>query len=160
MLPGQCAAPEGPVDLSTMYVMHHAFRRDLRWFAIAVPRTPLEDVGTWRATLRRWELFAESLHHHHRGEDTWLWPALMERADGNELVTLQAMEAEHDEIDPLLSACTSCLGRLADGSATADERAALAVRLVAARESLGRHLAHEETDGLRIIQRHLTQEDW
>jgi hemerythrin-like domain-containing protein len=160
MLPGQCAAPEGPVDMSMMYVMHHAFRRDLRSFATAVPRTPLDDVDAWRAMLRRWEMFAESLHHHHEGEDTWLWPALMERADTAELSTLRAMEAEHDEIDPLLTSCASCLGKLATGTATADERAALAVRLVAARESLGRHLAHEETDAIRIVQRHLTQADW
>ncbi|MCW2797095.1 MAG: hypothetical protein JWM79_2592 [Nocardioides sp.] len=146
--------------MSKMYVMHHAFRRDLQAFATAVPRTPLGDVVTWRALLRRWELFADFLHHHHQGEDTRLWPALIERADADELATLQAMEAEHDEIGPLLSGCASCLGKLAEATATADERAALSVRLVAARESLGRHLAHEETDAIRIIQRHFTQADW
>ena len=35
-LPGQAAAPEGPVDMQTMYLMHHAFRRDLDSFAAAV----------------------------------------------------------------------------------------------------------------------------
>jgi hypothetical protein len=160
MLPGQAAAPDGPVDLSMMYLMHHAFRRDLRDFASAVPRTPLEDVVTWRALLRRWELFAAALHHHHRSEDTWLWPALLERADAAEQATLGAMEAEHEEIDPLLTSCACLLDKLAGGTASPDERSALAVRLVAARESLGRHLAHEETDALRIVQRHLTQADW
>ena len=32
-LPGQTAAHEGPVDMHMMYVMHHAFRRDLAAFA-------------------------------------------------------------------------------------------------------------------------------
>jgi hypothetical protein len=37
MLPGQAAAPEGPVQAMPMYLMHHAFRRDLAAFAAAAP---------------------------------------------------------------------------------------------------------------------------
>jgi hypothetical protein len=146
--------------MSVMYLMHHAFRRDLAAFARAVPRTPLSEADTWRALLRRWEVFSEVLHHHHRGEDTWLWPALMERADASEQETLCAMEAEHGDIDPLLLACAAGLRRLAGGGATADDRAALAVRLCATRESLGRHLAHEERDAMRILQRRLSPVEW
>ena len=58
------------------------------------------------------------------------------------------MEAEHEEIDPLLEACAAGFARMA-ARADEDSRAALAVRLRAARESLGRHLAHEETDTMR-----------
>ena len=158
-LPGQADAPEGPVDMMMMYLMHHAFRRDLAAFASAVPRTPRTELPTWRALVRRWEIFSEVLHHHHHGEDTWLWPALLERAEPAEQETLRAMEAEHEEIDPLLSACRNGLERLARGHASADDQAALAVRLCAARESLGRHLAHEERDAMRILQRHLTPEE-
>ncbi len=159
-LAGQADAPAGPVDMSMMYLMHHAFRRDLAAFARAVPRTPVEEVPTWRALLRRWEIFAETLHHHHHGEDTWLWPALMERADAAERETLTAMEAEHEEIDPLLCGCVAGFERLARGIGTLDDRAALAVRLAAARESLGRHLAHEERDAMRILQRHLSPDEF
>ncbi|MFC4783743.1 hemerythrin domain-containing protein [Nocardioides sp. MAHUQ-72] len=159
-LPGQADAPEGPVDLSMMYLMHHAFRRDLAAFARAVPRTPITEPATWRALLRRWEVFSEALHHHHRGEDTWLWPALVAKADADERQVLTAMAAEHDEIDPLLTGCLAGLRMLAGGHASPDDRAALAVRLCAARESLGRHLAHEERDAMRILQRHLTPEEF
>jgi hypothetical protein len=34
------------------------------------------------------------------------------------------------------------------------------VRLCAARESLGRHLQHEETEAIAILQRVLTNEEW
>jgi hemerythrin-like domain-containing protein len=158
-LPGQVAAPEGPVDMYMMYLMHHAFRRDLTAFAAVVPHTPVEDTATWRALADRWALFADALHHHHSGEDTWLWPALLERADGEERGTLLAMEAEHEEIDPLLEASATGFTRMAAG-ADEDCRAALAVRLVAARESLGRHLAHEESDAMRILQAHFAPADW
>ena len=80
--PGQEAAPEGPVDMFMMYVMHHAFRRDLVDFAAAVPRTPAGERETWRTLQARWELFATVLHNHHSGEDAGLWPLLLERAEG------------------------------------------------------------------------------
>lgn len=158
-LPGQAAAPEGPVDMFMMYVMHHAFRRDLTAFAAVVPRTPVDDRRTWRALADRWALFAEVLHHHHHAEDTWLWPALLERADASERATLEAMEAEHEGIDPLLEAAAAGLAALAAG-ADHDVRAALAVRLSAAKEALARHLAHEENDAMAVLQRWFTPADW
>jgi hypothetical protein len=159
-LPGQAAAPDGPVDLTMMYVMHHGFRRDLAAFAAGVPRTPVADLARWRALLRRWETFSEVLHRHHHEEDTWLWPFLLERADAAERETLRAMEAEHAEIDPLLTACGTGLRALAEGRGDRDVRAALAVRLTATRESLGRHLAHEERSALPVLQRHATAQEW
>jgi hemerythrin-like domain-containing protein len=158
-LPGQAAAPDGPVPMDVMYVMHHAFRRDLAAFAAAVPVTPLSDRDTWQALADRWALFAEVLHEHHTGEDTGVWPFLMDRADAQGRATLTAMEAEHAEIDPLLEACAAGFEVLATRP-DEDERAALAVRLVAARESLGRHLAHEETDAIALLQELMTPADW
>jgi hypothetical protein len=158
-LPGQAAAPEGPVDMTMMYVAHHAFRRDLRDFARAVPATPLEDRAAWRALERRWAVFADVLHHHHSGEDEHLWPALLARAEGEDRATLAAMEDEHAEIDPLLEACRDGLAAMASAP-MADVRSALAVRLVATRESLGRHLDHEETETIALVQRLLTAEEY
>jgi hemerythrin-like domain-containing protein len=163
LLPGQAAAPEGPVDMIMMYVMHHAFRRDLAAFAARVPTVAVEDAVTWRALAQRWTDFAQVLHKHHSGEDAGLWPLLLERVDAagdaEGRATLEAMEAEHAEIDPLLEACARGFARMAEGG-TADDRAALAVRTAAARDSLGRHLVHEESEAMVLLQRHLTQEDW
>lgn len=158
-LPGQAAAPEGPIDLTTMFVMHHAFRRDLAAFATAAATTPVEDRRTWVALAERWALFAAILHHHHHGEDAGLWPLLAERSDAAGREVLAAMEAEHAEIDPLLEASAAGFERLAR-TADEDVRAALAVRLAAARESLGRHLEHEETEALAIAQAVMTEEEW
>jgi iron-sulfur cluster repair protein YtfE (RIC family) len=157
--PGQAAAPEGPVDMSIMYLMHHAFRRDLEAFAKAVPVTPVDDRRSWQAMTERWERFSMFLHHHHHGEDTWLWPFLMDRVSAEDQETLDAMEAEHAEIDPALEACAAGFARLA-AHPDADTRAALSVRLTAIREGLGRHLAHEETETIALIQSVMTQADW
>ena len=158
-LPGQTAAHPGPVDMTMMYVMHHAFRRDLTAFVTAAQRTPAGDRITWQALGRRWALFAQALHHHHAGEDAGLWPVLMERTDDAGRAVLRAMEDEHDEIDPMLEACAAGFERLAY-HADVDTRAALAERLAAARESLGRHLRHEETEAIAIIQQVLTGQEW
>jgi len=157
--PGQTAAHPGPVDMVMMYVMHHGFRRDLAAFAAAARSTPVHDRRSWQALAERWDLFSEVLHHHHSGEDAGLWPLLMERADAEGRVVLEAMEAEHAEIDPILQACAAGFARLST-HADEDTRAALAVRLCAAKESLGRHLRHEETQAIAIVQSVMTQEEW
>lgn len=159
LLPGQAAAPAGPVDMNHMYVMHHGFRRDLTRFVEAARTTPVEDRDTWQALTRRWELFASLLHHHHSGEDATLWPALESKADATGRATLAAMEAEHGEIDPLLAACAAGFTHLAAGPDD-DARRALSVRLVATRERLGAHLRHEETEAIELIQAVMTQQEW
>lgn len=158
-LAGQTAAAEGPVDMFMMYVMHHAFRRDLSMLTEAARVTPASDRKAWRLLQQRWSVFQEALHGHHSGEDAGLWPLLLERADETERETLLAMEAEHAEFEPLLDACGRGFARLAD-HADDDARAALVVRLSATRECLARHLEHEETGAIPILQRVCTQEDW
>ena len=155
----QVAAPAGPVDMAMMYVAHHGFRRDLSAFCAAVHATPVDDRATWRALLRRWDLFSTFLHHHHQGEDAWLWPVLIERAEPDEKQLLVAMENEHAEIDPALEGCVSGLRRLAE-TADGDARAALIVRMTATKEAIFRHLAHEETETMALLQRVLSPEEW
>jgi hypothetical protein len=162
-LPGQAAAPDGPVDLTPMFLMHHAFRRDLAAFSAAVDATPVTDRRTWRALDLRWRRFATVLHHHHTGEDRYIWPELLAAVtDGGtaaDRATLDAMAAEHGEIDPMLEACARGFATLAERSDEA-ARAALADDLTRTRERLGSHLGHEERDALALVQRFLTPEDW
>jgi len=51
-------------------------------------------------------------------------------------------------------------GRRGAGAPDDDARAALAVRTAAAREQLGSHLAHEETEALALAQRVLAPAEW
>lgn len=162
-LPGQAAAPEGPVDMKMMYLMHHAFRRDLNLFAAAVAATPVDDVQTWRLLGQRWDVFFEILHKHHTGEDAGIWPWLLERADAQETATLEEMEEEHGHIDPLLSGCAAGFATLTGdrtGVDAEDVRAALKIRVEATRDALARHLAHEETDAIAILQKYMTDQEW
>ena len=160
-LPGQAWTAEGPHDQTGMYVMHHAFRRDLGRFVEVAAATPVTDAATWRALRHRWELMAEALHHHHELEDDALWPVLREAAaragSASDLELLAAMEDEHDVIDPALSAVRTGFAAMVEHPCT-DHRAALEIRVAAVRDALERHLAHEETEALPMLQRTLTVE--
>ncbi|MGY1739777.1 MULTISPECIES: hemerythrin domain-containing protein [unclassified Blastococcus] len=162
-LPGQTCVAEGPHDLSGLYLAHHAFRRDLRDFAAAARRTPVDAATTWAALARRWERFATVLHHHHTVEDTTLWPQLLELVDATGdaagRATLEAMEAEHQLIDPLLAACAEGFAAMATAptAATAER---LAEDTAAARDTLAAHLRHEETEALPLLQAHLSAAGW
>ena len=158
LFPGQAAAPDGPVDLAGMYLMHRGFRRDLHAFAAATAETPVGDRTRWVRLARRFALFAGILHKHHHGEDIGLWPLLHER--GADRTVLDALEAEHEGIDPLLRACTADLAALAAGTGDEVTRTRLADCTARLRDALCAHLAHEERDGMVEVQKHLNPEDW
>ena len=162
-LPGQTHTAEGPHDQTGMYVMHHAFRRDLDRFVAAVRRTPVRDAAVWAALERRWATFDETLHHHHRVEDDSIWPVLLTHADAagddDDRRTLEDMEAEHEVIDPGLREVRAAFAALREHPCE-DHRNALDVRMTALQERLLDHLRHEETEALPMVQRRLTAEEW
>ena len=162
-LAGQTHAAPGPHDMTGMYLAHHAFRRDLRRFAAAARNTPVDDAAAWQTLAARWTAFSTILHHHHTVEDEAIWPPLLARVaaagDDRDRETLEAMEAEHELIDPQLAACAEGFTAMASApsSVTKDK---LAADVAATRDSLAQHLEHEETEALPLVQRHLTAEEW
>jgi len=162
-LPGQTFVAEGPHDHTGMYVMHHAFRRDLAAFASSVGATPLGDLDTWRALTARWARFAATLHHHHTAEDELYWPVLMSAVEARgtdpERAEVRAMSEEHADIDPLVTAVGEAFGALVAHPGE-ERRNALDIRLAGLREVLGEHLRHEETVVLPLVQRVMTQEEF
>jgi iron-sulfur cluster repair protein YtfE (RIC family) len=158
-LPGQQHVAEGPLNMNGMYMAHHAFRRDLARFAVAARQTPVEDVEVWRALAVRWEQFGSILHHHHTTEDDVLWPQLLEIADAEGRATLEAMEAEHSVIDPMLAACAAGFAAMAQTPDVAT-RDRLAAATETARDTLSDHMGHEEREALPLVQELLSEEGW
>jgi hemerythrin-like domain-containing protein len=148
----------GDADLTIMLAAHAALRRDLERLARAADFADLPDPGGRASVRAGWETFKRQLHLHHTAEDLVVWPALRQRlahSDDAQSV-LDAMEAEHQQIDPLLAAVDDAFageGRRSDARAISDATDALATSLAA-------HLAHEERDGLPLIGRALTAAEW
>jgi hypothetical protein len=150
----------GHADLTVMLAAHDAFRRDLARLAQAAAFADLPDPARRASVRAGWELFKRQLHLHHTAEDAIVWPALRERLPHSDHAqsVLDAMEAEHQQIDPLLAAVDDAFaraeeGRRSDLRAIGDTADALAT-------SLTGHLTHEERDGLPLIGAALTSAEW
>ncbi|GAA2306454.1 hypothetical protein GCM10010149_65310 [Nonomuraea roseoviolacea subsp. roseoviolacea] len=157
MLPGQAAAAPGPLDMSNMYLAHFGFRRDLGHLITAVGRVRLDDRR--RVTALRehhaWVLFV--LHHHHTAEDETVWPRLRERAPES-IGTIDALETEHEACDHWLSESTAAFEAF-EAAPSEPGRELLMTALRALADTLGAHLAHEETDGIPLMMAHITPEE-
>jgi len=164
-MPGADAARHGTgdADLTIMIAAHDAFRRDLTRLARAAAAADLSDPARRRSVAVGWELFKRELHMHHTAEDEIIWPAMRPRLAQSQtaLSVLDALEAEHERIDPLLAAVDAAFARHdaapGDGSPGAD-RLADVIDVLAS--TLTGHLTHEERDGLPLIGVALTGAEW
>lgn len=139
----------GKVDFTMMYVAHDAFDRDLARLHEAASTSEVV-TDPMRVT---WAMFSEQLHIHHTAEDEELWPPLMEAAqDDREHRILEAMEADHETLDPMIEGVEAAL---ASGAMTT-----LATELATLREGLSAHMAHEEDAALPLVERRLGQAGW
>jgi iron-sulfur cluster repair protein YtfE (RIC family) len=143
------------LDMTMMYTMHDALRRELVRIAQITARTD-DDPRRILRPAAGWEMFKAYLRVHHTSEDTAVWPvmsrALAERPD--DLALLDAMEAEHAAIDPLLDAVDAALADRDGG------RERLGDLVDALHTALNGHLLHEENDALPLIDATLTEQQW
>lgn len=143
------------LDMTMMYTMHDALRRELVRIARITARAD-DDPRHILRTAAGWEMFKTYLRVHHTSEDAAVWPvmqrALADRPD--ELALLDAMEAEHAAIDPLLEAIDTTL---ADRDSGPERLGGLVDGLVT---GLTGHLTHEETEALPLIDATLTEQQW
>jgi iron-sulfur cluster repair protein YtfE (RIC family) len=140
---------QGTVDFIFMYAAHDAFRRDLRRLAAVVKAGRTAEPAV-RAS---WATFKNQLHVHHTAEDDWLWPALRAKvAQPGDVAVLDAMEAEHARIDPLLS--------LVDDSLAAAGLTGLAENASTLTAGLVAHMEHEEDHALPLVEAYLGPDGW
>jgi len=158
--------PDGPVglpkettmssklDMSVMLAFHAVLRRDLEQVARVAGRGD-QSAGTRLRVPLGWEQFKKFLVIHHQAEDDLLWPVLLakvtERPD--QVALVDALEAEHAVIEPLLGAVDAFAVDPDDGGHLGDIVEELVTQLVG-------HLDHEESEGLPLIDASLHTEEW
>ncbi|MET7400050.1 hemerythrin domain-containing protein [Dactylosporangium sp. NPDC005572] len=146
------------LDMTMMYLLHDALGRELQRITKVTARAD-DDPAQVLRTAVGWELFKRYLTVHHTAEDLHVWPAataaLTDRAGGAEgLALLEAMEAEHAAIDPLLADIDAALADRDTGPARLGELTD------ALYTGISGHLRHEEREALALIDATLTEEQW
>ncbi|MFF0596185.1 hemerythrin domain-containing protein [Streptomyces antibioticus] len=145
------------LDMTMMFAIHDALRRELERIARITSRVD-EDPRHVLSTAVGWELFKKFLTAHHTSEDRTLWPvmyeALASRGACSEIALLDAMEAEHGVIDPLLADIDAAL---ADRDSGAERLGGLVDTLCT---DLRAHLDHEEREALALMDLTLSPQQW
>ncbi|MFI6449736.1 hemerythrin domain-containing protein [Kitasatospora sp. NPDC050543] len=143
------------LDMTVTHAVHSALRRGLRHLAHAgahhrpaVRPDPLSTPG--------WHLLVTALRVHQSAEDDALWPPLRRALAGRplDLTRVEAIEAEHLAISALVE---SIIAVRTDPEARPGLLADLTDSLVT---GLDRHLDHEESAVLPLVQALLTQDQW
>jgi hypothetical protein len=137
---------DGSASMATALLMsHHAFRRDIARFGIALGGLAPADAARAGALQAEWAHYRAALHGHHEVEDTAMFPGM--RTEHPELgPVFEQLTADHRQIDPLLAAGDRAFAALAVAPATAASVVAdLAVLL-------DRHLGLEEANVVRFIR--------
>ena len=134
-------------DLTGFLLAHAAMRQEFGLLA---------EVATQPLDAKRAALFEDQvalvldvLHHHHTAEDDTIWPALREREPAAR-AGLDELEADHEAIDPLISAA-------GDRDLPLAERAGVLRDL---HERLNAHLDREEAHAVPLIRKHVTVAEW
>jgi hemerythrin-like domain-containing protein len=139
------------VDLTVMNTIHDAFRRDLDELTRAAASLADDPSASERIRIG-WQVLADQLHHHHTVEDEQLWPLVRRAWDRSPdaLDVLDAMEAEHEFVDPALAAVKTAV--------EAGEHPADALDRL--HSIVYDHLAHEEREAMPLITAVVSPRDW
>lgn len=143
------------LDMTVLYAMHNALRRELRHIARITARYDPDTRHILRGAAG-WEMFRRALRAHHGAEDDALWPALRQALAGRpyDLTRLEAIEAEHAVIARLVGAVDEALADPGTGSTLLSE---LVNSLVT---GLAGHLGHEEDAVLPLVQAVVNEQQW
>jgi hemerythrin-like domain-containing protein len=143
-------------DASMNTNMHSAFKREILRLRDGLLKADLSDAQTAAGLARRYQFFSVTLHQHHQGEDTFLWPNTRPKATPREIVVLDAMEAEHEALASVLGAVDEDFKTLSVSS----DKDQIAARLDELRTVLSGHTQHEEREGVPIVQKYIEEDDF
>jgi hemerythrin-like domain-containing protein len=136
---------DGSASMATMLMMsHHAFRRDLARFGVALEKVAAGDTSAVEALRSEWQNYHGALHGHHMMEDSRVFPHLAGE-HASVAPTIARLTEEHHRIDPLLERGDRAF------EALPETRAAQAV-VTELKALLEPHLATEEAEVVPFLR--------
>ena len=146
-------------DSRDMYVVHSLFRREFPAAAALVRTVAADDAPTTARVADHVLLITGALHTHHTGEDTHVWPKLLQRGPDEIAPLVQTMESQHESLHAALADVEE-RATVWRRTATEADREALAAALDALIAPMSAHLDAEEAHVLTLIDKYLTDEEW
>lgn len=140
----------------TMLLAHRAMVRDLERIARTADQLSRSADPARAVALKAYaERIFAVIEHHHRGEDTLLWPRLREAGADEEVLAL--MTGEHEELNKAVHAWHGAIEAFAPDGAGAAE---LVQRTDEVRELLTKHTSDEERELSDRLAPALNEQVW
>jgi hypothetical protein len=155
-------ATRSRADVTMMYLIHDAIRRDLDRLEDGLHQLASMPSGPRRRALigaldRTWADLDYHLHKHDATEDERLWPSLRKACPlTGELI--DDLQAEHARIEPLVRECRSATVHALTSYPTFEDATRAADAMGALRGELRAHLAHEEDAAVPYVMVHLGEQ--
>lgn len=147
------------VDVRDMIVVHTAMLREFRLVTQAVAGVPAGSSKRAAIVDGHLRFVCDLLHHHHEGEDELLWPKLRARVTPSALTLIDAVEAQHAQLDVALDRVAAARSAWTRDPGVA-QRDALVTELRTLQKLLGDHLELEERSLLPLAAAVLTEAEW
>ena len=162
---------ERAADVREMVMAHDMFRREFGLMPDLVRAVAPGDRARLDIVAGHVELIVLVLGRHQHGEDTEMWPRLLDRVPEGDRPLVRVMQEQHGPLDDLVVELAVALGEWRDESAADAREAVGAVAATAARERLAgtldlvnaalrEHLADEERLVLPLIEQYVTAAEW
>jgi hemerythrin-like domain-containing protein len=152
------ADANAPADTRMMGIVHDALRRDLDRALRTLSSAPFPQSAQREAIGAHIVWMMDFLHAHHHGEDAGLWPLVRAR-DPRAAAFLDAMEADHARVAPLVDECRAAARHYA-AEPSDDARVALLDALRAMGDALLPHLRREEDETIPLVAVAISAAEW
>ncbi len=145
------------IDVTDMYPVHNTLRDSLSAAPRLVGEVSDDDGERRRLITSFYSNVIAFLHVHHHGEEALVFPLLRERCPG-QLDMIDAVAAQHRDVDQLVAESVGLLEGWSAGDATAKAPCAQTLGDLGGR--MKEHLDDEEQQLLPLCATNLTQEEW
>lgn len=142
-------------DGREMVMVHDMFRREFALLPGLVDGVVPGDDTRAQAVGDHIEALIAALNHHHRSEDEYVWPLLVDRCANSAAALTGTMQAQHDQVELRLQEVNKSL-RNWRANIMADSRKSLVEALERLFTPLSRHLIDEERQVVPLMEQHIT----
>ena len=146
-------------DRRDMLIVHDVFRREFALMPGLIAAVAVGDRVRAEVVADHIDGLMSLLHHHHLGEDTFVWPLLVDRCADSVAAITGSMHDQHEELAAHVRTVNAALRAWrVDITAAAGHR--LVDTLDGTLASLRQHLDDEERYAVPLMEQHLTAAEW